>query len=931
MENLIYRLALVITGLINIGMAGALALRTGRYVKYHTYHMTRILTTIWLTAFGIGYCIHAYFCWRETWPTAASALTATYFHLGAVCFSWGYTSLLNPTYLTRKVAVRDITIFLLGVVCYWTVALLWKDAPAYTFLSFCVFFAYAVFGVIVFYRTYNRVSFRMMKMSLGNVGSFVRWMQMCCDLIILFGIGSVAITGIFPNDKWPFVVLLVIGIGIFGYIAYSLERYGTVIRDATNVTYRAVLNDKDTPKSSPINRFTIAILLVSVLTTFSLTSCQESTSKKITKIEADSLIAVAHKEHAYDRILELVEKHEKSGAITPLKAYYWRGYVYSRQRKMRMAENEWKQALAQNADSPEALDYYSKTANRLAGLLSMKFDYEGTIRVAVPAMHFLEKKNHTANTDYANLHTFVGSCQLKLGHIDEAAQSYKTAYDQYLLITEADENVADYSTSIIGIINIINAYLQSNRYKEANEWVERLDQMLQDYRKLPQADAGFVDKQSARLNFYKGYTLESLGQAEEAKNAYLQALETHYANTAEGQVEGTNYLIAAKRWNEAADRFNQLEPLLLRYDMKMTLDNIQTYLLPKFKANVGAHRVDSVISVGMWLCSALDSAITWERKNAAIELATIYDMQQKETEIAEQKASLSQQRYLGTVLTLIAVILGFSLFIYFRHQAAMRLEEAYRELEIANARAKESSRIKSEFIHQISHEIRTPLNILSGYTQILTNTDLEIDRKTRHEINRQITENTDRLAGLVSKMLELSDARSKSIIEKNDTVTAVDIATEAVDATEMKTANHLVFDMMVSQQAAALELKTDRYSAVRALSLILDNARKFTAPAESLTSMNIEEPAKKQKVVLTLQTVDDAMYFIVEDTGIGIPAEEAERIFDEFVQLNEYYDGTGIGLTIARSMARRLGGDVVLDTSYTGGARFVMILPINNL
>jgi signal transduction histidine kinase len=67
--------------------------------------------------------------------------------------------------------------------------------------------------------------------------------------------------------------------------------------------------------------------------------------------------------------------------------------------------------------------------------------------------------------------------------------------------------------------------------------------------------------------------------------------------------------------------------------------------------------------------------------------------------------------------------------------------------------------------------------------------------------------------------------------------------------------------------------------------------------------------------------------FIVEDTGIGIPASEAEHIFEEFVQLNEYVEGTSIGLTVARSLCRRLGGDVVLDTAYTAGARFVMTLP----
>ena len=76
---------------------------------------------------------------------------------------------------------------------------------------------------------------------------------------------------------------------------------------------------------------------------------------------------------------------------------------------------------------------------------------------------------------------------------------------------------------------------------------------------------------------------------------------------------------------------------------------------------------------------------------------------------------------------------------------------------------------------------------------------------------------------------------------------------------------------------------------------------------------------------------DDNLFvkFIVEDTGKGVPAEEAEHIFEEFVQLDEYYEGTGVGLTVARSIARRLGGDVMLDTTYNEGARFVFTLPKN--
>ncbi len=197
--------------------------------------MTRILTVVWLVAFAVGYIVHAVTFWRDSWPTAASALTASYFHVGALCFSWGYTSLLDSTYFNKKVVIRDSIGYVFGLICYWTVALCWKYAPLYVVMAFCVFFVYAIFVVIKFYSTYNRVSYRLMKISLGSVRSFVRWMQVCCDLIILFGIGSVAITGLFPHDLWPFVLLLCFGVGMFGYIVYSLEKYGAVIDDAAKL------------------------------------------------------------------------------------------------------------------------------------------------------------------------------------------------------------------------------------------------------------------------------------------------------------------------------------------------------------------------------------------------------------------------------------------------------------------------------------------------------------------------------------------------------------------------------------------------------------------------------------------------------------------------------------------------------------------------
>ena len=656
-------------------------------------------------------------------------------------------------------------------------------------------------------------------------------------------------------------------------------------------------------------------------------SCKE---QRVTPqhVAVDSLINIAYQARNYDSILSLATLHQQEGTLSSIEACYWRGYAYSRLRKMRMAEIEWKHAVAQPIETDEDLVFYAQSANRLAGLLYLKADYAEVIRVALPAIRLLEEKHYTMNNDYSNLLTFVGSCELKLGHPADAARNYDQAWQAYQQITQANYNIDSYTSSIVGLVTIVDAYIQTGHYQDALDWTTHLGNMLQQCRQLPGVRDAYIDKQWARLCLYRASALEGLGKKEEAAQSYQLALQTQYAKTGDGKVEASNYLMAAHRWNEAADNLQVLAAQLAKYDFKMSQETIHTYLLPKYLANVKANRLDSAIAVGSWICEALDSAIVWQKRDDAAELATIYETQQKENELMKQRSSLSDLRLLTVYITLVLVILGFGLFIFFRHRAAVRLEKAYYDLERANIRAEESSRMKSDFIQQISHEIRTPLNILSGFTQLLTMPDMKYDKATLDNIKDQITENTDRITNLVNKMLELSEAKNHSDIECNDEVTAQQIASEAIGASGINDAGHLTFSMIMSPEAEKVLIQTNLQAAARALSLILDNARKFTAPAESRQHEKLTD--HQQKVVLRISVSSNRMFFSVEDTGIGIPHKEAERIFDEFVQLDEFYEGTGIGLTVARSLARRIGGDIMLDTAYIGGSRFVLTLPVNN-
>jgi signal transduction histidine kinase len=239
--------------------------------------------------------------------------------------------------------------------------------------------------------------------------------------------------------------------------------------------------------------------------------------------------------------------------------------------------------------------------------------------------------------------------------------------------------------------------------------------------------------------------------------------------------------------------------------------------------------------------------------------------------------------------------------------------------------AMESSRMKTDFIQQISHEIRTPLNILSGFTQVLTS-GMELDEATQQEVTKGIVDNTQRITSLVNKMLELAESGSDTPLERNDQALAIQIAAQAAEDSGITQATHLDFDLDIAPEAETVMLTTALAPATRALVLLLDNAMKFTHPAEAAGGVS----AVKEKVRAVLRVaVDDGMVvFTVEDSGIGIPPEESEHIFEEFVQLDKYYDGTGIGLTVARSLAHRLGGNIRLDTDYSAGARFVYTLPL---
>ena len=316
-----------------------------------------------------------------------------------------------------------------------------------------------------------------------------------------------------------------------------------------------------------------------------------------------------------------------------------------------------------------------------------------------------------------------------------------------------------------------------------------------------------------------------------------------------------------------------------------------------------------------------DSVFGQEARQHLDELNTLF-------QVDELKTEQQRMRYLYIFLAVATIVLALLLLLYLGWRNAIRQKKANEQLRIANERAKVSSKMKSEFIRNITHEIRTPLNIVSGFTQILTQPDIELREKEKRDIHERVTENTDRITNLVDRMLELSDASSEVLIERKDETNVIDIVSQAIDHSKITLHTRSVrstSDDIQPQQSRSdeskvvfevsqiqmIHLRTNKSHAVRALAQLLENAVKFT---------------REGSITLNMTYTEEKVCFIVEDTGIGIPTDQTEHIFEEFIQLDPFTEGTGIGLTIARSVAQRMGGNLWLDTDYKEGSRFVLEL-----
>lgn len=230
-----YSLSLIVGAIVNWVLAVMLYFDPDNFIYTETprYLRSRYLTALSLAVFGVGFFLHWWFMPRFYNPLAASALSLAYFHVGGTLFSMSHTGLIDRHYLTLKVVVRDVVVLLLSVIIYAISALLQSHSLLY--IGFGLFFLHIGFLTCKFYKSFHRIY-----LQLGNYANWlpndtdrdVRWLFFSCHLIILFGIGGIVITLLFPTDTRPFTLLMFLSIAIFAYIYKAIDGFSALAYDS---------------------------------------------------------------------------------------------------------------------------------------------------------------------------------------------------------------------------------------------------------------------------------------------------------------------------------------------------------------------------------------------------------------------------------------------------------------------------------------------------------------------------------------------------------------------------------------------------------------------------------------------------------------------------------------------------------------------------
>ena len=465
-----------------------------------------------------------------------------------------------------------------------------------------------------------------------------------------------------------------------------------------------------------------------------------------------------------------------------------------------------------------------------------------------------------------------------LGHINRICGNNKAAKRNFYRVIDMMEKQGYYESMPPIYMNIVNVEMGDDP-EEAKILLTKAEEIAKKY--APERVFDIVTRRTISY-FNSGDTQKFLEGYKEYKKGVAEGKSSVHGRTME-----IYYLATIGETDKAVQ--------LARQELGDDGDDIVTMIYEKagrWKEAYHALRKSSI---------ANDSVNNVALANSMMGIRdqlTINDM--------ENKSARNRLLVLSIGIVLLGLLVMALVYIVFsRRRHIKQLNKAYHK-------ALESEKMKSAFIQNVSHEVRTPLNIISGFSQVIADPELTETVEERKHMAEMMQKSAGQITNLIDEIIGLSLIETTDKINKDDTIQVNSVLRAVINDYQGKVTNETEMKMD-SQLHDEFTILTNKNMFARIISALVDNAVKYTA--DGLITLKASSDGKNLNIS-------------VEDTGVGVPIQEAENIFGRFVKLDSFKEGIGLGLPLSRKLAEQLGGTVALDTSYTNGARFIVTLPL---
>jgi signal transduction histidine kinase len=553
---------------------------------------------------------------------------------------------------------------------------------------------------------------------------------------------------------------------------------------------------------------------------------------------------------------------------------------YSNLSKLNVNANKYKNALyytrkainfSKVNNKPEDISFHTFTLGKLYYDVKKYDDAIEVLNLNISFSKFLQPCSVQANSLY-----YLGMSYMKMGNFSKA----KISFDKAQLLYE--------SLKITNSADLLN--LQK----------------------------GIINKSKGNLDLASTIFSKLIAKPETPANLYVKAEALYQIGTIEMDQNRNN--LALNYFNKALDLNTKNKNLEQKSTVLLALSTVYEKMLDKNSAYTYLKQHNNLKESILLLDNERLGVDDYEKFKESERLEEISKMN-KEAKLQEKTSKFSKLISI-LAIALISILSLLSLSLYknniIRNRSNLLLEEKNKELILAKEKAEKASNARTEFLSTVSHELRTPLNAINGIAHLLLE---ENPKKSQMQYLESLQFSGNYLTNFINDILEINKIDSnKAQIENINFNLKLLLENIQNSLKELASTNNNDFKLEIDTTIPDY-LIGDPTKLSQILMNLINNALKFTHDGSVIIKSKLIEIEDKKA----------SIFFEVKDSGIGIPKDKLESVFDSFSQgsigINRKYGGTGLGLTIVKKLVTILGGEINLESEVKKGSSFTFELP----